>query len=239
PAPFTFSLSARSTGMFRRLSILLVINKVAGASPTTEYVSGIFHSSGGAFLKFTVKRSCVSRIFPYPSRLTFTTGNPGCSVQPAAISPTGFFEASESAFHKSAVVEFEYLCAAMYLRIPSRKTSSPRKLSSIRKNDWPFLYVISSKALLASASVATGCWIGWVVDRASPSIAASLAIPTRRLGSRGNSRRSQTSHCGLKCTVHLEPIHEANPSLSHKLSHQAIVTRSPNHWCAISCARTS
>src|SRR6184192_67863 len=34
----------------------------------------------------------------------------------------------------------------------------------------------------------------------------------------------------IKCAVHLEPIHEANPSLSQRLSHQAIVTRSPNHW---------
>src|SRR5439155_23247802 len=99
-----------------RMSVLLVINKVAGACPMAEYVSGIFHCSGGAFLKFTVNRSCVSRTFPSASRLTFTTGNPGCSVQPAAISATGFCDASETAFHKSAVVEFEYLCAAMYQR---------------------------------------------------------------------------------------------------------------------------
>src|SRR5207249_9070247 len=80
---------------------------------------------------------------------------------------------------------------------------------------------------------------GCVVDLASPSIAASLAIPTRRVGSRGDPRLSQTSHWGLKCAVHLVPIHDANPSLSQRLSHQAMVTRSPNHWCAISCASTS
>ena len=33
-------------------------------------------------------------------------------------------------------------------------------------------------------------------------------------------------------------IHDAKPSLSHRSSHQRIVTRSPNHWCAISCAAT-
>src|SRR5438132_14302255 len=98
--------------MFFRMSVLLVINKVAGACPITVYVSGIFHSSGGAFLKFTVKRSCVSRTFPSASRLTFIIGNPDCCVQPAAISPTGFLQASESGHHKSAVVEFEYSCAA-------------------------------------------------------------------------------------------------------------------------------
>ena len=30
----------------------------------------------------------------------------------------------------------------------------------------------------------------------------------------------------------------ANDSLSHTLSHQSSVTRSPNHWCAISCVTT-
>src|SRR5947207_307576 len=121
--------------MFCRLSILPVINKVPGASPMTEYVKGIFHSSGGAFLKLMVKRSCVSETLPPSPRLTFTMGNPGCS----------------------------------------------------------------------------------------------LAIPTRRVGSRGKFLRNQTSHCRLKCAVHFVPIQEANPSLSQRLSHQAIVTRSPNH----------
>src|SRR4029453_3222058 len=115
------------------LSSFLVINSVTGVSPafaeasafakatadksadrpTTAYVRGIFHSSGGAFVKLTVNRSWVSKTVPPGSRLTFTTGNPGCSVQPDAISPTGFPELSERAFHKSAVVVFEYTCAAM------------------------------------------------------------------------------------------------------------------------------
>ena len=30
----------------------------------------------------------------------------------------------------------------------------------------------------------------------------------------------------------------ANDSLSQRSSHQAMVTRSPNHWCATSCAIT-
>src|SRR3954451_3303695 len=93
--------------------------------------------------------------------------------------------------------------------------------------------------LFASASVATGTWIGCVVDLASPSIACSFGNPTRRIGFRGTFLRNQTSHCGLKCAVHFVPIHEANPSLSQRLSHQAIVTRSPNHMCAISCAITA
>src|SRR5207247_11133500 len=102
--------------MFSRISVLPVINKVAGACPMTKYVSGIFHSNGGAFLKFTENRFWVSRTFPSVSRLTVTTGNPGCSVQPAAMSPTGFLDASERAFHKSVVVVFEYLCVAIARR---------------------------------------------------------------------------------------------------------------------------
>src|SRR6266705_1691427 len=81
--------------------------------------------------------------------------------------------------------------------------------------------------------------VGCAVDLASPSIACSLAIPARLVGSRGKFLRSQTSHFGLKWAVHFVPIQDANPSLSHRLSHQAMVTRSPNHWCAISCASTS
>src|SRR4029434_9017537 len=99
--------------MLWMLSDFLVINSVAGVSPATAYVSGIFQLSGGAFLKLTVKRSCVSETLPPCSRFTLTMGNPGCSVQPAAISAIGLPEISESAFHKSAVVVFEYICAAM------------------------------------------------------------------------------------------------------------------------------
>ena len=42
-------------------------------------------------------------------------------------------------------------------------------------------------------------------------------------------------HDSIGCAV----IQVANPSLSQMSSHHAIVTRSPNHWCAISCAMVS
>src|SRR6202161_2489064 len=99
--------------MFFSSAVLFVINKLVSAWLATESVSGIFHCSGGAFLKLTVNRSCDNETLPLSPRFTFTTGNPGCSVQLAAISPTGFPEASASAFQRSAVVELEYLCAAM------------------------------------------------------------------------------------------------------------------------------
>src|SRR5476649_2933238 len=49
---------------------------------------------------------------------------------------------------------------------------------------------------------------------------------------------SSECHSGCRRAVVRPSIHEAKPSLSHRSSHQRIVTRSPNHWCAISCATT-
>jgi hypothetical protein len=34
-------------------------------------------------------------------------------------------------------------------------------------------------------------------------------------------------------------IQVANASLSQISSHHGVVTKSPNHWCAVSCKRTS
>ena len=44
---------------------------------------------------------------------------------------------------------------------------------------------------------------------------------------------------GVALTPAQVAAHEANASLSHRSSHQRIVTRSPNHMCAISCSSTS
>src|SRR5260370_33426608 len=99
----------------------------------------------------------------------------------------------------------------------------------MRRSVWPLGLVMSLKAVFAFASFAMVCWIGCVGDVASPSICSSLEMPVRRVGSRGLFFWSQTSHCGLKCAVHFVPIQEAKPSLSQRLSHHAIVTKSPNH----------
>ena len=42
------------------------------------------------------------------------------------------------------------------------------------------------------------------------------------------------SQSGKSQSTALSPIHDAKLSLSHRSFHQAIVTRSPNHMCAIS-----
>ena len=42
---------------------------------------------------------------------------------------------------------------------------------------------------------------------------------------------------GCAAASGLFAIQVANPSFSQMSSHHCIVTRSPNHWCAISCAR--
>ena len=62
-------------------------------------------------------------------------------------------------------------------------------------------------------------------------------------GSRAGGRRRSPTTCGRcrsrpsACSpVTRWPRYSANDSLSHRSSHQRIVTRSPNHMCAISCA---
>src|SRR6184192_4113675 len=85
-----------------------------------------------------------------------------------------------------------------------------------------------SKASLAWLSLEMGCRMGWVERRLSCRMTPDFSAPAF----------SQICHSGLKWSVALVPIHDANPSLSQRLSHQAVVTRSPNHWWAISCAIT-
>src|SRR5437870_9615255 len=77
---------------------------------------------------------------------------------------------------------------------------------------------MESKTSIARVSFSTGVWIGWVVLRASSARAVSFQSASRR-------RMPQS---GLKRSVAFPPIHEAKPSFSHRLSHQAIVTRLPN-----------
>ncbi len=45
-------------------------------------------------------------------------------------------------------------------------------------------------------------------------------------------------HSGCIAAAALFSIQVAKPSLSQMLSHHCMVTRSPNHWCAISWATT-
>jgi hypothetical protein len=49
---------------------------------------------------------------------------------------------------------------------------------------------------------------------------------------------SSTFQSGFSALSGLLAIHVANPSFNQMSSHHCIVTRSPNHWCAISCAST-
>ena len=85
---------------------------------------------------------------------------------------------------------------------------------------------MESKTSIARASSVTGVWIACVVLRASSVIASC----------RQSALRSRAFQSGWKRCAVLVAIHVANPSFSHRLSHHAIVTRLPNHWCATSCA---
>ena len=84
-----------------------------------------------------------------------------------------------------------------------------------------------SKAWLACSTVATCCTTGWVVANASWPIAPRLVKAASTLSA---------SHSGCSFRVVRPSIQVAKPSLSHRSSHHAMVTRLPNHWWAISCA---
>ena len=177
------------------------------------------------------KRRCDSAIVRFPdashAALTLTSGNPACVVHCDAMAPTSCPLAAPSAFHRSPLVAFEYARAATYLRMPARNVSGPMYASSMRSTAWPLSYVIAeSNDASASSSLTTCCSIGCDDSRASAAIAVSFEP----------SWRSDHFHDGLRRSVSFAAIHDAKLSLSQMSSHQPIVTRSPFHWCAISCA---
>ena len=53
---------------------------------------------------------------------------------------------------------------------------------------------------------------------------------------RQTTRSTSSAHSGFHSIIVRSAIHVAKDSFSHTSSHHASVTRSPNHWCAISCA---
>ena len=81
----------------------------------------------------------------------------------------------------------------------------------------------------ASAGELTSYSIGRVDARESTSKAAE----------RSKLNWFQRCQSGLKASVHIAAMNVANASLSHMPFHQLIVTKSPNHICASSCAITS
>ena len=90
-------------------------------------------------------------------------------------------------------------------------------------------YAIPSNISLISSGVWARARIVRVVRPASASIVRSSSTAVS----------FSKPHFGYSFAASFVSIHVANPSFSHRLSHHAIVTRSPNHWCAISCATTS
>jgi hypothetical protein len=52
-------------------------------------------------------------------------------------------------------------------------------------------------------------------------------------------KSSHIFHSGRQSSTIEKAIQVANDSLSHRSSHHSMVTRSPNHMCASSCAITS
>ena len=75
--------------------------------------------------------------------------------------------------------------------------------------------------------------MGWRIRRAVARLSAS-----ERVASAACTRAALTSQSGRKRSMIFSPIQLANASLSQMSSHHAMVTRSPNHWCASSWAAT-
>ncbi len=92
------------------------------------------------------------------------------------------------------------------------------------------MYVIASKLAIACATSGTSPRIGWVAGPMSARYPSSLE-PARKV--------AQPSVYGVAFTAAQVAAHDAKASLSHRSSHHCIVTRSPNHMCAISCSSTS
>jgi hypothetical protein len=90
----------------------------------------------------------------------------------------------------------------------------------------PLAYVMPSKftstASMSGMSAATGCVDGsWSCRYADvfQVWANVVQAPAQRVASASDARPAQV----------------ANDSFSHRSSHQRMVTKSPNHMCAISC----
>src|SRR5580698_8414901 len=98
----------------------------------------------------------------------------------------------------------------------------------MRSTDAPLLYVMPSNELRMSFSFS----IGWRILRAVTSESARSAL--RRICTSARS----PCQLGSNFATILVSIQFAKPSLSQMSSHHAVVTRSPNHWCANSCDAT-
>ncbi len=85
--------------------------------------------------------------------------------------------------------------------------------------------MIPSNAFWMSSLVTISCRIFRALTSES-SLIAPEADSTRSMSKR---------QAGLKRWTVLLPIQVAKASFSQVSSHHAIVTRSPNHWCASSC----
>ena len=72
--------------------------------------------------------------------------------------------------------------------------------------------------------------IGWCMGRPTRSASVSMALSVAA------SCSARVPNPGRQRSLIFEPSHCAKDSLSQISSHQTGVTKSPNHWCAISCA---
>jgi hypothetical protein len=72
--------------------------------------------------------------------------------------------------------------------------------------------------------------MGWRILRAEVRVSAAMALE------RSSTRSTAAFQAGFQSSMALGPAQLAKASFSQMSSHQAVVTRSPNHWWATSWA---
>src|SRR6266511_3305614 len=109
---------------------------------------------------------------------------------------------------------------------PARKASRPTYATSCLITLAPLAYVIPSKFTSTASTSGISLYTGWVDESWSCRYPQVL---------RTDRKVVQASVNRVAFELHQWLAHSANDSLSHRSSHHRMVTRSPNHMCAISC----
>ncbi len=113
--------------------------------------------------------------------------------------------------------------------MPARNASSPTQATSWRSTDAPFAYEMPSKFVIALPVSATRAEIGWVDGDWSAAYPHIFRLTVKSTHALSNL---------VAELVTRYPMYSAKDSFNHRSSHQRMLTRSPNHICAISCAIT-
>src|SRR5919198_5685954 len=114
--------------------------------------------------------------------------------------------------------------------MPPRNSSSPTQATSWRITDAPFAYVMPSKFVWMDSVSGMSAVMGWVDGSWSCWYAQVFSLLQNVVQALVNR---------VPFTMQSTEANVAKVSLSQRSSHHRMVTRSPNHMCAISCSTVS